>query len=161
MNRQYLYAVLFENNVVKLGRTSSAKSRIIQLRSVFGHEVTKAFAFECNSWNVTKLEQQLLLWADSVSNRHEFGREFFVGLNFEDALSKIWQITGNSKGVEIVIGDSKPKRQKGTSTPKKRVDIEFLEAGLHVTYLKTGFKYVIPWRIFESYVMKKFFKGLT
>ena len=84
--KQYLYACLFSNGVIKIGRSSSPKSRITQHEirlSVVGIYLIQSHFSECNG-DVVRAECALIRKCDEVPGAYKRANEWFENLVFAD-----------------------------------------------------------------------------
>lgn len=84
--KQHLYACLFSNGVIKIGRSSSPVSRIAQHEArllVAGIDLVESHFVECVS-DVLQAEAALIRKCDAVMTSVKRGNEWFENLVFED-----------------------------------------------------------------------------
>ncbi len=87
--KQHLYACLFSNGVIKIGRSSSPVSRIAQHEArllVAGIDLAESYFVECMG-DVVQAEAALIRKCDAVMNSVKRGNEWFENLVFADVRS--------------------------------------------------------------------------
>lgn len=83
----FIYAILFSNGMVKVGKTSNVERRIAQHAErviCIGVTIVKTFVRDCGGdGSASSVERKVIKWCQKMCD-HRFSKEWFSGVGFDE-----------------------------------------------------------------------------